>query len=156
MLGEHLGRAGADGAVDPLPGLLRAPGHGAGLRVGQIDEFLTGEEVSAHVLDLPLDPGLVLGGADPGGVGGETTGLRVLQPAHRELRVDRIAWATIGFMLSGTRTLNTPPKNRHAASQPATTASNVVANVNHTNMCREYTAVKINACTTRRRPVSES
>ena len=41
------------------------------------------------------------------------------------------AWATIGFMLSGTRTLNTPPKNRHAASQPATIASNVVANVNH-------------------------
>ena len=52
--------------------------------------------------------------------------------------------------------MKTPPKNRHAASQPATIASSVVANVNHTNMCREYTAVKINACTTRRRPVSGS
>ena len=51
---------------------------------------------------------------------------------------------------------NTPPKNRHAASQPATIASSVGPNVNHTNMCREYTAVKINACTTRRRPVSGS
>ena len=53
-------------------------------------------------------------------------------------------------------TRNTPPKNRHAASQPATIASNVVANVSHTNICREYTAVKINACTTRRRPACES
>ena len=52
--------------------------------------------------------------------------------------------------------MKTPPKNRHAASQPSMTASNVWENVNHTNMCREYTAVKINACTTRRRPVSES
>ena len=35
-------------------------------------------------------------------------------------------------------------------------ASRVWENVNHTNMCREYTAVKINACTTRRRPLTES
>ena len=55
-------------------------------------------------------------------------------------------------MLSGIRTLKTPPKNRHAASQPSMSASSVWENVNHTNMCREYTAVKINACTTRRRP----
>lgn len=61
LLDKHLGGARANGAVDALPGLLRAPGLGAGLRIGQIDEFLTGEEVSAHVLDLPLDPWLVLG-----------------------------------------------------------------------------------------------
>jgi hypothetical protein len=59
-------------------------------------------------------------------------------------------------MLSGIRTLNTPPKNPQAASQPSMTAVNVWENVNHTNMCREYTAVKINACTTRRRPVTLS
>jgi hypothetical protein len=35
-------------------------------------------------------------------------------------------------------------------------ASNVWENVNHANMCRENTAVKINACTTRDRPVTES
>ena len=61
LLGKHLGGARADGAVDVLPGLLRAPGLGAALCVGQIDEFLTGEEVSAHVLVVPLDPWLVLG-----------------------------------------------------------------------------------------------
>jgi hypothetical protein len=53
-------------------------------------------------------------------------------------------------------TRNTPPKNSHAASQLATIASSVVVNVSHTNMCREYTVVKINACATRRRPVCES
>ncbi|MDV6286761.1 hypothetical protein [Rhodococcus jostii] len=54
------------------------------------------------------------------------------------------------------RTLKTPPKKVHAASQPAITAARVCEYVNHTNMCREYTAVKINACTLRRRPVSGS
>jgi hypothetical protein len=31
----------------------------------------------------------------------------------------------IGDMLSGITTLNTPPKNRHAASQPSITAASV-------------------------------
>ena len=66
------------------------------------------------------------------------------------------ALGTTGVILSGISTLNTPPKNRHAASQPAMIASSVWENVNHTNMCREYTAVKISACTTRRRPESVS
>ena len=61
VFGEHLTWAGADSAVDALSGLLGAPGLGAGLRVGQIHEFLTGEEVSAYVLHYPLDAGLVLG-----------------------------------------------------------------------------------------------
>ncbi len=47
------------------------------------------------------------------------------------------------------RTLNTPPKNSRAASQPAIIATNVWECVNHTNMCREMTALKINACTRR-------
>jgi hypothetical protein len=59
VFGEHLRRARADGAVDALPGLARAPDLGAGLRVSQIDEFLTGEEVSAYVLHHSLDAGLV-------------------------------------------------------------------------------------------------
>ncbi len=57
---------------------------------------------------------------------------------------------------SGMSTLNTPPKNAHAASQPAITASRVWAKVSHTNMCREHTAVKINAWTVRRRPEAGS
>ncbi|WP_415624453.1 hypothetical protein [Mycobacterium xenopi] len=59
-------------------------------------------------------------------------------------------------MLSGINTLKTPPKNCQAASQPATIASSVWLNVSHTNMCLEYTAVKISACTTRLRPDSAS
>ena len=62
------------------------------------------------------------------------------------------ALATIAEALSGMSTAKTPPKNRHAASHPATTASRVWAKVSHTNMCRENTAVKISACTARRRP----
>ena len=43
----------------------------------------------------------------------------------------------MAFMLSGIRTLKTPWKNAHAASQPAMTATNVCEYVNQTNMCRE-------------------
>ena len=49
--------------------------------------------------------------------------------------------------------LEDPAEDRHAASHPSMTASNVWEIVNHTNMCRENTAVKISACTTRRRRV---
>jgi hypothetical protein len=52
--------------------------------------------------------------------------------------------------------LNTPPKNSQAASHPAINASRVWLNDRCTNMCREYTAVKIGACTFRRRPVTGS
>lgn len=61
------------------------------------------------------------------------------------------AWATMALMLSGMRTLKATPKNAQAASQPSITAAKVWQNVSHTNMCREHTAVNINACTTRRR-----
>ena len=54
------------------------------------------------------------------------------------------ALVTTGVRSSGTKTLNTPPKNRHAASHPAITVSVVCVNDNHTNMCRDTTAVKIN------------
>src|SRR3954468_353001 len=55
------------------------------------------------------------------------------------------ALVTTGVRLSGTNTLNTPSKNRHAASHPAITVSVVCVNDNHTNMCRETTTVKISA-----------
>jgi hypothetical protein len=62
------------------------------------------------------------------------------------------AAATIAEALSGTRTLNTPPKNPQAASHPAMNAASVWVNDSHTNMCREQHAVKISACTFRCRP----
>jgi len=55
-----------------------------------------------------------------------------------------------------TTTPKTPPKNAHAASNPAITADRSWRNVRYTNMCREYTAVKTSACVTRRRPVAGS
>lgn len=42
--------------------------------------------------------------------------------------------------------VKTPPKKVHAAAQPAITPDRVCEYVSHTNMCREYTAVMINAC----------
>ena len=47
------------------------------------------------------------------------------------------ARSTIAAMLSGMTTLKTPPKNAHAASNPAITAARSWRKVSHTNMCRE-------------------
>ena len=66
------------------------------------------------------------------------------------------ASATIGEALSEMITLNTPPKNAQAASHLAMNAASVWLNDKCTNMCREYSAVKISACTFRRRPVTGS
>ena len=66
------------------------------------------------------------------------------------------ASATIGLMLSGMSTANTPPKNSHARSQPSITVASVCWKDNQTNMCRDTTAVKINAWTARRRPAGGS
>ena len=82
--------------------------------------------------------------------------LRVVQPAHGEPRVDRVRVGHDRLHVVRDQHLEQPPKNAHAASHPAITASSVCENVSHTNMCREYTAVKINACATRRRPVAGS
>ena len=68
----------------------------------------------------------------------------------------RSALVTAVDMLSGITTLNTPPKNSHAASQPSMSVSTVWLNDNHTKECLEYTAVKINAQHTRRRPLPPS
>jgi hypothetical protein len=142
--------------VDALPSLLGAPRLGAGLGFGQIGGVLPGEEVVAHVLDHPLDPRFVLRVGHPGrSVTNPRAWLYSSQPTVN-LGLTELVWATTVLMLSGIRTLKTPPKNLHAASQPSMTAANVWENVNHTNMGREYTAVKINACTTRRRPQPES
>jgi len=63
---------------------------------------------------------------------------------------------TMVFMLSGITTANTPPKNAHAASNPAITASSAWECDNHTKQCRLNTDVNNNAHTLRRRPVSNS
>ena len=49
----------------------------------------------------------------------------------------RSAVVTAVDMLSGITTLNTPPKNAHASSNPSITVSKVWPNDNHTKQCRE-------------------
>jgi hypothetical protein len=77
-LGEHLGRAGRGGAVDARPGDLPAPALRPGLGISQVHELLTGEEVPPNILDTALDSRLVLGVADPGGVGGKPAVLSII------------------------------------------------------------------------------
>ena len=48
-----------------------------------------------------LDPRLVTRMPDPGRVGDETPRLGVLQPLAGQPRIDRVALATTGLMLSG-------------------------------------------------------
>ncbi len=62
------------------------------------------------------------------------------------------ALVTTGLRLSGTRILNTPPKNIHASSQPAITSSTVWENVRYAKQYRENTAVNTSARSSRRRP----
>ena len=66
----------------------------------------------------------------------------------------RSAFSTTGLRLSGTSTANMPPKNAHAASQPAITAAVVCENVRYTKQYRDNTAVNTSACSFRRRSPS--
>jgi hypothetical protein len=55
----------------------------------------------------------------------EAPGLGILAEGVVEPGSVASAWSMIGFKLSGMATLNTPPKNTHAASNPAITSDNV-------------------------------
>ena len=66
----------------------------------------------------------------------------------------RSALSTTGLRLSATRTVNMPPKNAHAASQPAITAAVVCENVRYTKQYRETTAVNTSPCSLRCRSPS--
>ena len=57
---EHLGWSLLGGAMHPQSCPLAAPRLGPTLRVGEVDEVLTGEERAAHELHLPFHPRLVL------------------------------------------------------------------------------------------------
>jgi hypothetical protein len=131
---EHLGRPGLDGAVDAQPGALAAPLLGAALRVGQIDEGLAGEEGRRTNGTIRSTRGLSCGERTRAG--------SITNP--RDCAYSTNAWfsrgwvesalSTIAFMLSGITVANTPSKNAHAASQPATTSSIVWRKLNHTKL----------------------
>ncbi|ETZ63995.1 hypothetical protein L836_5444 [Mycobacteroides abscessus MAB_110811_2726] len=61
----------------------------------------------------------------------------VVEPPLSEAGLTASAAAITGLRLSGISTANTPPKNSHAAWQPAITAARVCEYDSHTNMCRE-------------------
>jgi hypothetical protein len=111
------------------------------LPIGDARELLAGEEAALHELHPGLDPPFVLRRADPGGVGDQAAGLHVLQPFRFHRGASRSALSTTGLRLSGTRTRSIPPKNSHAASQPAITAAVVCQKVKNTKQCRDTTAV---------------
>ena len=87
--------------------------------------MFTVPEVSAHVLHHPLHPRLVFGGAHPGRVGDEPDMPGVVEPPLGSCGLTASAAAITGLRLSGISTANTPPKNSHAASHPAITATRV-------------------------------
>jgi hypothetical protein len=88
--GEHLGGSLLGRAMDPQPGSFPAPHLGPSLRLGKIDEDLTGEERAADELHLPLHPRLVLRRTHPRRVDDEPAGLRVLHERLVQARLERI------------------------------------------------------------------
>lgn len=136
--GEHHRRLRARGAVHAQAGLLGAPQPGPVLGIGQIGEVLAGRRSCCARTSPSAPPSVCPADERPARVGGETPGLGVFQPSDGEPGIDRIGMGDNGTHVAGRmRTLNTPPKNSHAASQPSITAARVWENVNHTNMCRE-------------------
>ena len=65
------------------------------------------------------------GGPPAGRVGGESAGLGVFEPADGEPGVDRIRMGHNSAHVVRDQDIEDPPKNRHAASHPSMTASNV-------------------------------
>jgi hypothetical protein len=122
--------------MDAPAGPHPAPLLGSALGVGEINEGLPGEERAPHEGHLALDSGFVLGRAHPGRIDEEPAGLGVLDEGLVETRLEGIAPSTIAFRLSGISVRKTPPKNLHAASHPAITASVDWRWVSHTKQCR--------------------
>ena len=87
---ERLRRPALGGPVNSQPGCGRAPCRRPALGVGQVGEVLAGEERAPDVLDLTLDPRLVLRRAHPGRVDHEAPGLGVLQEGVVEAGGDGI------------------------------------------------------------------
>jgi hypothetical protein len=116
------------------------------------NEFPPNPRQEVHCEAKPLS----LGVPHPGGVGDEAAVLRVVQPARRRLRVQRVGVGHDRRHVVRDQDLEHPAEERPRGPATGDTASRVCENVSHTNMCREYTAVKISACTLRRRPAAAS
>jgi len=134
---RHRGRA-----MSTQTGPPGTPHPRRSLRLRQAGEVFTGPEVVLHEMDRAFHPWFVGRCAHPGGVGDEPGMLGVVQPPATELRLQFMCLGDNSFLLSQISTANTLPKNSHAASHPAMTAASVCEYVNHTNVCREYTAVQ--------------
>lgn len=115
------------------------------LGVGEIGERLTGQNDDRTNCTIRSTLGLSVGVRTRAGSITNPRDWAYSTNASFNLGSSGSAVVTTGLRLSGINTLNTPSKNCHAASHPAITAPVVCVNDNHTNMCRENTAVKINA-----------
>ena len=121
-----------------MPGPLPAPRLGAALRVGEIDERLTGAERVPHELHRPLDPRLVLRATHPGRVDQEPAGLGVLDERLVQPRLERIGVVddrrhVVGDHRARTPRRRTPTPLRTRRSRRRWSGGND----NHTKQCRE-------------------
>src|SRR6266568_3694012 len=139
--------------VPPHAVLLPAPVARARPSVVERAEPLTAVAVVADGRHRALDAGLVLGAPDA-----RVVSMRKPRAWAYSRKASTItgamgsACATIALVLSGMRTLKTPPKKSHAASHAWMADSVVSWNIGRTKRCREWTAVKIHALKRRRLP----
>ena len=87
---EYLGWVQLGGAVHPHPRRARAPLSSPTLRVVEVDELLTGEEIPSHIWNLALHLGLIGRGPHPRRVYDEAPGLGVLHERVGEAGLDCI------------------------------------------------------------------
>ena len=77
-------------AVQAQPRGGHTPGLHPALRISEVDEVLTAQEVLPHRGHHPLHSWLVLGMAHPRRIAAKPPGRGVVQPAHREPGVHRV------------------------------------------------------------------
>jgi hypothetical protein len=132
--------------VHPHPLGVTAPRFGPVLRSTRSMNSSPAPQFRAHFFGDRIRAGTAGG---PGVLG-------LVQPALRQPQVDRVRLGHHRSQAVGDQDLEDIAEESPRRLTAGDTAPRVCEYVNHTNMCREYTAVKINAWTLRRRPVSGS
>ena len=114
------------GAVPPVPRDVAAPQRGPRPAVAEMAELFSGKEIRPHIRHT-LRLWVCRAGCSRTRAG-STTKPRAWAYSRNTLSCCSIASArsTIAFILSGMTTANTPPKNAHAASNPAIASARVL------------------------------
>jgi hypothetical protein len=118
LLGEHLTRARAGGAVDAGAGDLGAPQCGAGPAVRQVGEVFTGEEAGPYVLHTLFDARFIFGMANPRRVNHEASSLDVFTEAVVQSRLGVIGLVDDRFHVIRDDDLEHATKERPGRLEP--------------------------------------